>query len=167
MRPTILAATALLLAPLATLAPSAPAQGTGTVPIQPVPPLALLPHTVLAEGIFGPPGIAAKDLVIRNARQFVRVWKSTFGNGVPVPAVDFQQEEVYAIFQGFQSTGGYAVDVQMVTSDFFTIDVVVTDFVPGPTCIVPQVFTSPFQIVKVPKVGSPPVTFHHNVVLCE
>lgn len=96
---------------------------------------------------------SARNLVIRDAGQFARVWKEHQPQGMEaaLPRVDFSRQDVVAVFAGSRPTGGFAVEIgrPQVRSGRAEIPVII--WKPGPGMMVTQAFTSPFAFQAVPK----------------
>ncbi|TMI09973.1 protease complex subunit PrcB family protein [Candidatus Bathyarchaeota archaeon] len=69
----------------------------------------------------------------------------------PVPEVNFTERTVLAVFLGEKPTGGYSIQITDVDSRASHLVVTVLTTVPGPYCIVTQAFTSPYQMIWIPK----------------
>ncbi len=92
-----------------------------------------------------------KNYRVLNEEHFREVWDLAYGEGVPMPSVDFTVYEVLAIFDGERMTGGYEVGVRRIVDVGTVREVSIVHTAPGASCITTQAFTSPFQMVKVPK----------------
>ncbi|MCS7167558.1 MAG: protease complex subunit PrcB family protein [Gemmatales bacterium] len=105
-------------------------------------------------GIYSDARMPAR-LVIKDPRTWAEIWRLT-SNEDP-PRIDFRRFMVIACFMGQRPTGGYAVEITGVYYDrsLDRIIVQVTQFVPGPGAIVPQVITSPYHMVLVPRLDKP------------
>ena len=107
--------------------------------------------TVLSEGTDAT-GTARKNYRISNAEQLEEVWSMAHGQTVDaLPQVDFDTEEVLAVFDGQHPSGGYSVAVSGVSDEGGKRKIVITHKSPGPGCVTTQAITYPFQIVLVPK----------------
>jgi hypothetical protein len=91
-----------------------------------------------------------KNVAARDEASLARLWQMAHGDGSAPPAIDFDTEYVIGVFAGQKSSGGHTIEVQSVSDlgDTRTLTVAITS--PGPTCIVTQAFTSPYQLIRVP-----------------
>ncbi|MHC4924594.1 MAG: protease complex subunit PrcB family protein, partial [Planctomycetota bacterium] len=65
------------------------------------------------------------------------------------------------------SNGGYTATITKVEVDGANITVHVRENQPGPTCVVPEVTTSPYHIIRMPRVdGTAQQKLTVNVVNC-
>ncbi|MCG9479098.1 MAG: protease complex subunit PrcB family protein [Actinomycetia bacterium] len=69
-----------------------------------------------------------------------------------IDTVNFGQEMVIAVFQGRQSTGGYEIEVEKVVRTTENLKVYINETVPDPSDMVTQALTSPYHLIKLPKV---------------
>jgi hypothetical protein len=93
-----------------------------------------------------------QERVVRDAAEWRRLWQAHQAGVVQqrsLPAVDFSREMCVAIFAGERPTGGFAVTVEQVLESASGIEVSYRLTGPPPGAIVPQVLTSPFQIIAV------------------
>lgn len=72
--------------------------------------------------------------------------------------IDFAHEMAVAVFSGTKPTGGYSVEITKIIETDTEIVVTAVETSPGADCIVTQAFTSPYSIVKIPKLDKK-VTF--------
>lgn len=86
-----------------------------------------------------------------NEAQMRAVWGS-HRPGTSPPFVDFDKETVVAVFLGTRATGGFTVVIEKATRDGDDLVVNWLEGRPGATCVVTQALTSPYVIVRVPKV---------------
>ena len=98
-----------------------------------------------------------KETTARTPAEWQALWKE-HGPGDAAPAVDFTKEMIAAVFLGTRPTGGYAVEIRSMRRDGQTLVIEYTERRPGPDAIVTQALTSPFHIVRMPRVEGP-VTF--------
>lgn len=97
------------------------------------------------------PGIDERvNYRITNGDDLTALWQMLYAaSGTSVPAVDFSQYEVLAVFDGSHSTGGYGVQVNSVADKDGKRIVDITHFEPGDSCQPAGQSTSPFVLVKV------------------
>lgn len=84
--------------------------------------------------------------------QNVDEWVEVFGQQTP-PEVDFSRDTVIAVFMGSFRTGGYSIRVKEIIDTGLLVVVKVEKSYPGRGCVLPQVITSPYHVVKVDKIG--------------
>ncbi|MBI4496829.1 MAG: protease complex subunit PrcB family protein [Chloroflexi bacterium] len=105
--------------------------------------------------------------VLSDASAFRGWWSATVDRGDPEAVggmVDFGRELAIAVFQGQRPTGGYGIEVRGVRRQGTTVRVMVETRTPPPRAVVPQVITSPYQIVKVSTDALPDWQQRHYVV---
>ena len=79
-------------------------------------------------------------------------WADVFERSPP-PEIDFSETTVIAVFMGRRPTGGYGIEVKEIIDTGFLVVIKVEQTSPGKGCILLQVITSPYHIVKVDKIG--------------
>jgi len=79
-------------------------------------------------------------------------WADVFERAPP-PEIDFSETTVIAVFMGGRPTGGYGIEVKEIIDTGFLVVIKVEQTSPGKGCILPQVITSPFHVVKADKIG--------------
>jgi hypothetical protein len=95
---------------------------------------------------------AAENLVIRDAATFAALWSARIGG--PLPTVDFQHEQVVAVFSGQHSSGGFGISVSTVQQfEDGELDIRVSTMMPFGNST--TVMTSPFQMVTMPRTYGP------------
>ena len=94
------------------------------------------------------------ETAIRSASEWQAFWKS-HGAGDPPASVDFAKEMVAAVFLGTRPTGGYSVEIASTRREGDALIVEYVERRPSADSIVTQALTSPFHIVKLPKVDGP------------
>lgn len=111
--------------------------------------------TMLASG--DAPNVAERvNYRITTKDQLAQLWKMLYtDSGQPVPDVDFNTDEVLALFDGSHSTGGYGIQLTSVKDSGGQRTVTITHFVPGANCVPPGGISSPFIIVEVSKSSLP------------
>jgi hypothetical protein len=83
-------------------------------------------------------------------------WEALWGrhaSGEPIPDVDFESETVVGVFLGTRPTSGYSVEILSIGSGD-GLEVAWRESTPGEDCMVLQVLTSPFVLVRVPVPGA-------------
>ncbi len=102
----------------------------------------------------------AGEEVARSQSEYERIWRQTQSGRATEPdveggatEVDFDDEMVIALFMGQQSTGGYAIEVDEVRVDEQTATVYYRERRPGPDEIVTQALTSPYHLVRLPRLS--------------
>jgi len=79
-------------------------------------------------------------------------WTDVFERSPP-PEIVFSETTVIAVFMGRCPTGGYGIEIKEIIDTGFLVVIKVEQTSPGKGCILPQVITSPYHIVKVDKIG--------------
>ena len=93
-----------------------------------------------------------KNYRIKTGEELTQLWKSIYGPDAPaMPSVDFDKHQVLAVFDGTHTTGGYTVRVESVTDDGLHRNVRIIHEEPDDTCMVTEAFSSPYQLIVVPK----------------
>lgn len=89
---------------------------------------------------------------IKDADEFAELWFSIHGSDSVPPPVDFENYDVLAVFDGTHATGGYGIRVTAVTDiTGLNRQVAITHEEPGAGCMVTEAFTSPYELIMVPK----------------
>ena len=95
-------------------------------------------------------------MLIRNINDLNTNWKklkSNMGGAVKIPVVDFSKHNIIIVAQGMKNSGGYSVDIKSVNVTANNV-IVNADFnKPGKNCIVTDVITYPYEVIKIPKVN--------------
>lgn len=89
----------------------------------------------------------AKNFVIKSQSEWMPVLQKTDAE-LPAP-IDFSNDMLIAVFQGEKTTGGYDIEISKIIEKENVIEVSVIETFPDSECVVTNVFTSPFHIVKV------------------
>lgn len=71
-----------------------------------------------------------------------------------MPNIDFSREVVVVVALGQRSSGGFAIETN-VTQGNGRVEVAVHHYAPGPYCIVTQLLTAPFVVLRMPKPSDP------------
>jgi len=82
------------------------------------------------------------------------VWDSIYANYMkkdPLPKIDFENNEVYVITMGEQTSGGYNIKVESVVETKKEVVVNIIESKPGKTCVTTSVMTYPYQLFTIPK----------------
>ena len=90
-----------------------------------------------------------KFIVIQDEKDFRDFINET---GMIFKPPDFERYTVIALFMGEQKMGGYAITVDRIIEEEGVVRVYVKNLVPSETCLVTQVITRPFQIIKMEKI---------------
>jgi len=80
------------------------------------------------------------------------------------PEIDLEKYTIIAVFMGELPTSGYSINIDKIIEEKMGVKVFLTETMPGKDCQVNQVFTYPYQVVKVPKI-SKIVDFIYNKVV--
>ena len=93
--------------------------------------------------------------VINDAGEWADVWNQHTQLMLPEkppPEVDFSKSTIIAVFMGECSTGGYEIEVQEIIDTGPSVVVKVEKTYPGKRCIVIEVLSQPYHMVKVDKI---------------
>jgi len=97
--------------------------------------------------------------VVDDAADWAQTWQTLYAGQSPLPAlpaVDFGREIVILAAAGPRSNGCYAIEITRVSlTRRRTLEVDVTETVPGPACVCTQAVTQPAHLVKVERVSAP------------
>jgi len=126
-------------------------EGVETVGVTPTP-TAAPEWDVLATGTQATGGDSPSFELATSQSDLEALWGRAYGamsELPPLPAVDFSESSVAAVFLGTKRTGGYSVDVQNVTAQDGEVylDVVVTE--PAPGMLTTQALTNPWVMVRI------------------
>ncbi len=106
--------------------------------------------SVLATGTMsGYEGARALEL-ITDQNDFQRAW-GIIGNNRPAPEISFNTNAVIIAYQGLKRTGGYSISIAGIRREGKTLAVRVNEQSPKAGEMTPQVITSPFVAVSVPR----------------
>jgi hypothetical protein len=110
----------------------------------------LLPFRTI-DGVWRPDRDLPEGLhIVRRADEWIRlVARSTLGQSLPVPAVNWQTEMCVVAAIGARPTGGYFVMIDVIQVMDGTITVLVWEIRPGSNCGTTQAVTHPFHAVAV------------------
>jgi hypothetical protein len=111
-----------------------------------------VPFTQLAQGSQSTVTGRANYL-ITSTTQLSDLWNMIDAQG-ETPTIDFNTHDVIAVFAGKEPTAGYTIAVSTV-SDSTVRQVLVTLNSPGPSCLLAQSVTEPYQIIVLPKTTLP------------
>ena len=90
-----------------------------------------------------------RGVAIRSAAEWRALW--TEHGGGDLPAVDFAQSMVVAVFLGSRSTAGYTVEISAIREEAGRTVVEFVERQPPRDGLVAQMLTSPFHIVRLTK----------------
>ena len=102
-------------------------------------------------------GISAERpqlLKIETEAEWEEFWSRHRANVTPLPpppSVDFSREMVIAAVDGQEPSGGYRFEITAIEDNGSRLIVRVNKRVPGESCIVTEVITQPFHIVRLAK----------------
>ena len=88
-----------------------------------------------------------RQAVVRTAAEWQALWKE-HAPGQAVPAVDFAQSMVVAVFLGSRPTAGFAVEITAVRQEGSRTVVEYVERRPAGDELTAQVLTSPFHVVR-------------------
>jgi hypothetical protein len=111
------------------------------------------PVTTVAQGAYS--GISdASEVVVRSQAEWNALWKAHAGLQ-PLPAVDFSQEFIAAVFLGTRGSGGFGAEIVGTRREAAALVIEYRERVPAASDIVTQALTSPFHIVRVLRFDGP------------
>ena len=134
------------------------------------PPPDCQPQETIADGIWSNIDVPYEQ-IIRDEGAWFDFWMwHNPDPAVPPPPVNFEENMVVVVCLGSRNTGGFTVQINCVQfldiGSFPNILVDYVEFIPGESCIVPQVFTYPYHFVAVPQFDGVP-EFHHAEIVYE
>lgn len=95
--------------------------------------------------------VEPRRTIARNEAEWRALWAAHGGPSLPVPHVDFASRMVAAVFAGERPTPGYDVDIVDSRRERTALALVVESGRPAADLIVPQIVTTPFHIVSIPR----------------
>jgi hypothetical protein len=105
------------------------------------------------------------NVVVRDAASWTLLWKAHTGSDANVPAVDFSQSMVVAVFRGRLPNGCYSTMITQVYRAKSVINVHRVDTEPGPDAICTLAIVTPAHLVSIPRSDEPVVfTAERNTV---
>jgi len=99
--------------------------------------------------------------VIRDNAAFDALWSehspgSPGLDGIPPkPDVDFNIDQLLALFLGERNTGGYSINIESVVELDTQVTINVLEQVPGAGCVVTTALTQPYQFIIMSKIDKP------------
>ena len=94
--------------------------------------------------------------VIQDPAAFVQFWDELHANQSPIPDlpdINFSEYTVLAAMMGVQSSGGFSITISRAGTSDGILGVMIEEKEPGEGCFNIAALTSPFHIVKVPKIS--------------
>ncbi|MEO0299884.1 MAG: protease complex subunit PrcB family protein [candidate division WOR-3 bacterium] len=95
-----------------------------------------------------------KEIVIKNKKEFLEMWKNHTKILLPLPEppeIDFDKYMLICTFMGEKPTGGFSIEIKKIVENDREISVYVKEISPGKNCIVTMAFTQPYHIVLLKK----------------
>ena len=92
----------------------------------------------------------ARTVVVRSVDEWAALWRAHAADK-PVPPVDFTKEMVVGVFLGSRPTAGYSVEIVGTKEQPDALIVEYREGSPARDMMTPQVITTPFHLVAVPK----------------
>jgi PrcB C-terminal len=112
-----------------------------------------IPFQILAQDTYG--GYTdSKFMVIEDNKSLTEVFNLLNKSRLPeleIPAINFKEELVIALFLGEKNSGGYAITVEQVLDKNNKVYIVYNVESPKTGDMVASVMTQPFSIIKIPK----------------
>ena len=124
----------------------------------------IIPFKIIEQGQFSK--IEQKqNIVVDSQEEWQKLWRQHTAQmsigSFQGPTIDFTDTTVIGVFLGKHSTGGFSISIQELVETRDEMIVTLVETSPPPDAMVTQALTSPFQIIKVPKI-SKPVQFNQN-----
>ena len=115
-------------------------------------PAVTIPFTQLVSGTLS--NVAeSKNYLVESSAQLQQLWK-LIKTATPPPTIDFSKNVVIAVFAGSEPTPGYAVIVSKIEDSAKRL-VTITLTAPDSSCVLPQMVTSPYELIEVPATTLP------------
>ncbi|KXK50798.1 MAG: hypothetical protein UZ05_CHB002001562 [Chlorobi bacterium OLB5] len=108
-----------------------------------------------------------REMLINNNDDYQKIMNEVYKNldQMPrIPVVDFTKNSLVAVFIGERRNGGFLVNIDSILEGSKSITVNVTETTPGVNCMVTDVITKPYTIVKIPKTDKKPI-FKQKVIV--
>lgn len=86
--------------------------------------------------------------------------------GSDLTKVDFRENTVIILAIGLRSSGGYKIETAKIINQGDKVVVFAKETSPGKKCLVPQMITTPYEIIKLAKINKP-VSFEVEKVVRE
>jgi hypothetical protein len=96
-----------------------------------------------------------RNVVVKDAASFARLWQEHAGSAGGVPNVDFNANMVLGVFMGARANGCYATAIGGVSRTDGRIHVTRVDTVPGESAVCTQAVVTPAQLVVVARSDLP------------
>ncbi len=113
----------------------------------------------------------AKNMVIKNQEEWVKLWEALHINSSEkpeLPAVDFKNRMVIAVFLGDKPNPGHNVAIlETFKSNKKIMRVTYKVTTPGASCVHPQVLAQPYQIIETEKAKKVSFTLLQEVKDCK
>jgi hypothetical protein len=113
-----------------------------------------VPFTTLARGSYCDV-TKPQDHVIQSQAELNQIWNKLNLAEQNIPALDFNQRTVLAIFMGEQSSGGYAIRIDRIVRTPAEIVVTVRQTVPPKNTPASLAQTQPYILVSIPRTDLP------------
>jgi hypothetical protein len=92
-----------------------------------------------------------RRVLIRDDQAWRALWTEHAGVTAVAPAVDFSAQMVAAVFAGDRPTPGHGVEVVEARRHGDQLEILVKESRPSTGVVLPQLMTSPFHIVTLPR----------------
>jgi len=96
-----------------------------------------------------------QSYAITNKEEWQSLWELVHTHVTPkpdLPEVDFSNRMVIAVFQGEQTSGGFAITITDLLKNGKKLTAKVTEMTPGSSCGVTAALTQPYHIIVTDKV---------------
>ena len=110
----------------------------------------LLLKTIISRSSYGG-HTEEKEYVIKDNTEWTNFWGVAYSSLSPqpeIPAINFEEEMVIAVFQGIRPSGGYSIKITQILEKENFIEVSVEETIPSPGSATVTVITNPSHIVK-------------------
>ena len=95
-----------------------------------------------------------RNYLITSREEWQGLWERVHTDVIPkpdLPAVDFTQRVIIAVFQGEQTSGGFEISVTDLVKNGKKLTAKVTEVSPGGSCGVTAALTQPYHIIVTDK----------------
>ena len=90
-----------------------------------------------------------ENYLITSHAEMQALWE-LLGTSRPMPTIDFDKNQVIAVFAGERPSAGHVITVTKVADSALRM-VAIQIATPGPSCSAAQVVTTPYQVLLLPK----------------
>jgi len=90
------------------------------------------------------------NYIIKNAEEWRDLWNKIYSAVIikpEIPEIDFNKYMVVAVFNGFETSGGYDIEINKIGEKDNAVYVFVKKKLPGSGCLTSQSFSNPYHII--------------------